>query len=1049
MGKKKKKNQQSTPVENDDTHHDSNNNSNNKTKIICENSRDIIFPSPILTKQFFIILSLSGYLNATNYNQLLDDIDEKYQKQQQGKYKNNNNNGNADNLYYHNDDDIDDILNTMDIFENNRQSFAISLRTLALHLSSLLLVQTQPRKDVPKEKDANSTLITYNDNEKQMNLIHSIEEATQLLWKEIKSYKDIIYKQHYQLIQCQDLITSYKSSRNNTFEKIKIVNEYKSLFLSLIKEMKYQLNWEDIVLTRLEDILTNENIYSASFVISNNNNNGDDSIDNEERLNPSLYQDFIKWSKMIQSCLLLNEKKWTTVNQSLLIDIIKYYDDGVSLKNNQHEKNYDHEYDKSHVENDNFMNIYTTLNEDIDEQPNTGHYSNTSLDGRQDASNANSIEDAINRFLQKDIFNKKSIQSGNSDDQSLASACIKDQKREHKMANPTELKKLTSRMKIRKNDINDILGVHPLFLLLIGPSNSGKTYLCNCIQDASESSKSAFKGEISSSSFISYSMTNFNIATETQSPFISFIIVLYPRIPSDFLGSIVGSGEDSLLSLFAYGVKVAQRGIKCVILLDGLEQILGEYHTDIINISANRSNETAFIQRMRGAFVNITDQIKCDRSKGGIRRNLLVVCTARSKDDRYIDRFDKVFELGDPDWEERNHIVEQCLDLSMNRFKNNERKMINGISTSLMGKSRGEIALFCREAMNSALRDEKHTDHVSIAEMRLQYLQNSLQNVTPESLKQLSSDASIEMQVLSSNELCRLVETDENGAVPFPLLGINAQHAWKQLRNSIITPLCQCHDLDEILYGNEDTKDFFSKKGITCGVLITGSPGVGKSAIAYHCAAMAARTEPTLRLIDVSCTSLVSKEVGSSEKNISRLFKTARAASPCIILLDGIENIAPVRGNDNTTEGTMDRLLSTLLTEMDGVMSGLDASSTQGIGIIGITHNPATWIDPALLRPGRLEKCIHLDFPDISTRKEIFMREINDINIDFSKVTQFDPKDKDQLSEFIATNTNGKSAAEIIAVSKNARMLAITNAIDQGKDIVELTVHNFTQQMRR
>jgi peroxin-6 len=82
------------------------------------------------------------------------------------------------------------------------------------------------------------------------------------------------------------------------------------------------------------------------------------------------------------------------------------------------------------------------------------------------------------------------------------------------------------------------------------------------------------------------------------------------------------------------------------------------------------------------------------------------------------------------------------------------------------------------------------------------------------------------------------------------------------------------------------------------------------------------------------------------------------------VLMDGIENIAAVRGNDNTIKGTMDRVLSTLLTELDGVDSetfSLDKPAC--LSIIAITHN-ANWIDPALRRPGSLGRVIDMDDTD-------------------------------------------------------------------------------------
>ena len=210
-------------------------------------------------------------------------------------------------------------------------------------------------------------------------------------------------------------------------------------------------------------------------------------------------------------------------------------------------------------------------------------------------------------------------------------------------------------------------------------------------------------------------------------------------------------------------------------------------------------------------------------------------------------------------------------------------------------------------------------------------------------------------------------------------------------------------------------------------------PGVGKTAIAYHCAAVAAGIDPSIHLLDVSCTSLVHKEVGGSERSVHKMFEAARAASPCILLLDGIENIAQVRGNDNTTEGTMDRILSTLLIEMDGIGPSSNNNNNhklpKEIAVIGVTHDPSL-IDPALRRPGRLNKCIHLSNPDMDAREEIIRQEICSIDIDFSNAGFFDPKNCDELATTMAMRTSGMTPAEVILKCQQARMNVIRDWID-------------------
>jgi SpoVK/Ycf46/Vps4 family AAA+-type ATPase len=318
--------------------------------------------------------------------------------------------------------------------------------------------------------------------------------------------------------------------------------------------------------------------------------------------------------------------------------------------------------------------------------------------------------------------------------------------------------------------------------------------------------------------------------------------------------------------------------------------------------------------------------------------------------------------------------------------------------------------------------------------LRLEAMRTSIQSILPESVRNTPADGMVEMRVLSAKELRKSMNFDSNGKELFPLLGNNAIESWKQLESIIIAPLCRRDSLEALLYGNlHNVQTPSTRKGTSSGVLISGDPGVGKTALAYHCAAVAAGFNPAIRLLEVSCTSLIHKEVGGSERSLHKLFETARAAAPCILLLDGIETIAPVRGKDNTSEGTMDRLLSTLLTEMDGVGSDNKTATSNSIGVIGVTHNPPSWIDPALLRPGRLEKCIKLEKPDNEARRAIFLNAIPGVKIDFDRAGFFDPKDKNQLADAVAMRTSGRSAAEIMALLENAKMSALKEILASNK----------------
>ena len=118
--------------------------------------------------------------------------------------------------------------------------------------------------------------------------------------------------------------------------------------------------------------------------------------------------------------------------------------------------------------------------------------------------------------------------------------------------------------------------------------------------------------------------------------------------------------------------------------------------------------------------------------------------------------------------------------------------------------------------------------------------------------------------------------------------------------------------------------------------------------------------------------------VGASEKALRRFFARARSVAPAVLLLDNIEHLGGKRGPDSTSELASDRLLSTLLVELDGVRGGAaggSAGANAPIVVIGISARPSL-IDPALLRPGRLDVHIEVNAPDSTGRAAILRTKL-------------------------------------------------------------------------
>ncbi|XP_063613596.1 peroxisomal ATPase PEX6-like isoform X2 [Penaeus indicus] len=132
------------------------------------------------------------------------------------------------------------------------------------------------------------------------------------------------------------------------------------------------------------------------------------------------------------------------------------------------------------------------------------------------------------------------------------------------------------------------------------------------------------------------------------------------------------------------------------------------------------------------------------------------------------------------------------------------------------------------------------------------------------------------------------------------------------------------------------------------GVLLYGPPGTGKTLLAK-----AVATECGLNFLSVKGPELLNMYVGQSEENVRQVFSKARAAAPCIIFFDELDSLAPNRGRSGDSGGVMDRIVSALLAELDGVSSSAD------VFVLAATNRPDL-IDPALLRPGRFEKLVFL-----------------------------------------------------------------------------------------
>ncbi len=197
------------------------------------------------------------------------------------------------------------------------------------------------------------------------------------------------------------------------------------------------------------------------------------------------------------------------------------------------------------------------------------------------------------------------------------------------------------------------------------------------------------------------------------------------------------------------------------------------------------------------------------------------------------------------------------------------------------------------------------------------------------------------------------------------------------------------------------------------GILLYGPPGTGKTLLAK-----AVATESEANFISVKGPEFLSKWVGESEKAVRETFRKARQAAPCVIFLDEIDAIAPVRGTSSDS-GVTERVISQILTEMDGL------ESLHNVVVIAATNRPDI-MDPALMRPGRFDRLVYVPPPGLEARKEILRIH-----------TKGKPLDDDVDLDKLASKMDKYTGAEISAVCNEAVMLAIRDYVLEGGDLDE------------
>jgi ribosome biogenesis ATPase len=205
----------------------------------------------------------------------------------------------------------------------------------------------------------------------------------------------------------------------------------------------------------------------------------------------------------------------------------------------------------------------------------------------------------------------------------------------------------------------------------------------------------------------------------------------------------------------------------------------------------------------------------------------------------------------------------------------------------------------------------------------------------------------------------------------------------------------------------------YAAVGITApsGVLLWGPPGCGKTLLAK-----AVANESRANFISVKGPELLNKFVGESERAVRQVFVRARSSIPCVIFFDELDALVPRR--DDALSESSARVVNTLLTELDGL------GNRQGIYVIAATNRPDI-IDPAMLRPGRLETLLFVDLPGVEERVEILGTLLRKLPVVY-----------DDSMKAIAKGCEGFSGADLESLTRRAGYKAIRRDGEGGRGII-------------
>lgn len=382
------------------------------------------------------------------------------------------------------------------------------------------------------------------------------------------------------------------------------------------------------------------------------------------------------------------------------------------------------------------------------------------------------------------------------------------------------------------------------------------------------------------------------------------------------------------------------------------------------------------------------------------KRGNVVVMAATNRPDavdealRRPGRFDREIKILPPNEEGRKEIL-QIHSRGMPLDKNVE---LNYLAAHTIGFTGADLEVLCKEAALKAIKPyvpSLKQYSIKVPTNVLEKIQVSMDDFKA-ALDMVEPSAMREVLIKKSK-----VTWDDVGGL---------EEIKKQLKNSIELPLKR--------------PELFKEAGVKPpkGILLYGVPGTGKTLLAKAIA-----HEANANFISVKGPELISKWVGESEKRIREIFNKAKQVAPTVIFFDEFDSISKVRGH-SLTDST-ERMVNQLLTELDGI------EELKKVTVIAATNRPDL-IDPALIRPGRIEMKLEIPIPDEESREQIFTVH-----------TKHMPLAQNVNILTLVKKTDGWSGAEIESLCREAGLRAIQEAA-QSKTKVTITQDHFADAMK-